>query len=172
MSQCIGRTSLLIKKCWSAQCLIILVTFAAHTPAWHSFSLKLRSCICRPVFSWSVHFWCDTSLPHDSSIVQRNTKASSQNSPATRTTQNLSLLFFHCGSCWFPSRLSRPNPNPSSSKKPFSIFSPSDLIPIPYTPQALCTFIILALTYLSLSYIKVILCVCLSYGIWASRVQK
>lgn len=129
-------------------------------------SLKSQSCICRGVLSRSVYFLCHMSLPHDSSKLSRETLK-----PLCGTTQQPRPHKAFCPLLLL-SLLLNSQPSLKAELKSF-LLQEAFLDPLPirlnppisYTPQALCTFIILALTYLSLSYIKVTLCICLSYDI-------
>lgn len=119
------------KKCWSAQCQILPVTFVARTPGLIWFlSLKSHGCIFRPISSWSVYFLRDMSLSRDSSKLPRETpKPLYSTIQQPRDHTSLFLPPLPRAFCWIPSHCSRPSSNPSSSKKSFLIPSPSDLIP-------------------------------------------
>lgn len=158
MSQCIGRRSLLIKKCWSAQCLIIPVTFVAHTPAWHGFSLWSHIAVFADQFLVDLCIFCVTHLFHVTVQLSRETLK-----PLHRTAQQPRPHKTFLSSSP-PVALLNSQPSLKAKSKSF-LLQEAFLDPLPirlnpsisYTPQALCTFIILALTYLSLSCIKVIL---------------
>lgn len=159
--------SLLIKKCWSAQCLIIPVTFVAHTPAWNGFPLWSHIAVFADRFSvglcifrvtWLFHVTVE-NCPEKWKPPYRATQQPRRHKPPLSSSDSPS-----------PSLLLNAQPSLKAKLKSFLLQEafldplPTRLTPsLPYTSQSLCTFIILALTYLSLSYINIILCICLSH---------
>lgn len=132
-------------------------------------SLKSHGRVFRSISSRSVYFLCDMSFSRDSSKLRREA-LKALCATALQTRDHTGPFSSPWGLLW--------NSQPSLKATLWSFLLQEDFLnpfPIrpnpamPSTPRGLCTFIILALTYQGLSYIKVISCTCLSCAIVSFR---